>query len=187
MSRAQCQDKTKPCVWQLHTYTNTHTHLDTNIGAHKAKHSLMHAHSKQPAPKTCKQVKKKKKSSPYLYKSMHSYCAQQGAATAKEKKPKKNVSPVSNKTNLHTPELRSEYAWKYKTICLEADHPVYSDYCTHLRAFYPPPGMQSSWFSARLLMVSHNKLDLQDDNLLKGEDKHCHQSKKKGNLCMQFQ
>lgn len=67
----------------------------------------------------------------------------------------------SNKSNLHTPRLRSEYAWENKTICLEADHPLSLDYCTHLRDFYLPLGKQSGWFSAHLLMVSHNKLDLE--------------------------
>lgn len=143
-------------TYLLHSKLNTHTHTQTFI----------HACTLKPAcPRTCKQAKK----SP-LHTHTHAcyiHCAgthaQQGSVGEKKKEKAKVGCDwrvhCSDKTNLHTLRLRSEYAWGNKTICLEADHPLSLDYCTHLRAFYLLVGMQSSRFSVQWLMVSHNGLD----------------------------
>lgn len=69
VSRAQCQDKTKPCVWQSYTYTHTG---NTNTHAHRPKHSFMHAHSNLPAPKLANK-QKKKKNPPYTQTHTHTH------------------------------------------------------------------------------------------------------------------
>lgn len=174
VSWARCQDKTKPCVWQTHTYTRTLSHTVSRTHTQ----TFIHAYTLKPAcPRICKQAKKKKKKIPPRHThtcALHPLCRHSRSRVQLERKKKKKAKigcdwgvHWSYKTNLHTQRLRSEYAWENKTICLQADHPLSLDYCTHLRAFYLFVGMQSSWFSVHWLMVPHNGLDLRDANLLR--------------------
>ena len=106
--------------------------------------------------------------------TLHSFCqhsqTKQHCAVREKERKKAEVGcdwrvHCSGNTNLHTRRLRSEYAWGNKTICLQADHPLALDYCSHLRAFYLLAGVQSSWFSVHW---SHAKdWTLRDVNLLR--------------------
>lgn len=164
----------------LHTYLNTHSQTHTQ--------TFIHAYTLKPAcPRICKQGKKKKKIPPRHThtRTLHPLCrhSRSGVQIEKEKKEQAKIGcdwrvHWSDKTNLHTQRLRSEYAWENKTICLQADHPLSLDYCTHLRAFYLLVGMQSSWFSVHWLMVSHNGLDLRDANLLREREREIKQWQK---------
>lgn len=145
------------------------------------KHWFMHAHTLKPiCPPNLQISKRKKKEIPlhtHTNTSMHitfivPALMHSRVHLERKKKEKAKVGcdwrvHCSYKTNLHTQRLRSEYAWENKTICLEADHPLSLDYSTHLRAFYLLVGVQSSWFSVHLLMVSYSRLDLKDDDLLR--------------------
>jgi len=146
-------------------------HIPTHIPKHTHIQTFIHACTHKPAcPQTCKQAQK---NLPHTHKYMHVtffVLALTHSRVQLERKKKERVGcdwrvRCSDKTNLHTQRLRSEYAWENKTICLQADHPLSLDYCAHLRAFFLLVGVQSSWFSVHWLMVSYYRLDLRNVNL----------------------